>query len=151
MPLVKDNNGPEAFDLDGQPQQTQPEFELEPEQADSEPAPAQAELYLPDHNPEQPGDTPQLPLSPELLPPKHAVQLADGRAILFQHAGSLLESMEAQDIDVHYQCRDGYCGSCRVQLLEGNVHYSKEPLAFIDDGEILPCCCIPTSALKIKL
>ncbi|MCA6062788.1 2Fe-2S ferredoxin-like protein [Thalassolituus marinus] len=83
--------------------------------------------------------------------PVFSVALDDGRAVRFQHAHSLLESLEAQDVDVHYQCREGYCGSCRAQLLEGDVHYNTEPMAWLNDGEILPCCCIPKSHIKIKL
>ncbi|MCD8520960.1 MAG: class I ribonucleotide reductase maintenance protein YfaE [Saccharospirillaceae bacterium] len=83
--------------------------------------------------------------------PLFSVLLDDGREVHFRHAASLLESLEAQDVAVHYQCREGYCGSCRVQLLEGNVHYAEEPMAWLNEGDILPCCCIPKSDIKIKL
>ncbi|KZZ40340.1 hypothetical protein A3759_04545 [Thalassolituus sp. HI0120] len=75
----------------------------------------------------------------------------NNQAVQFQHAGTLLDSLEAQNIEVHYQCREGYCGSCRVQLLQGEVHYNEEPMAWINDDEILPCCCIPKSDIKIKI
>ncbi|GAB3016243.1 class I ribonucleotide reductase maintenance protein YfaE [Bowmanella dokdonensis] len=64
---------------------------------------------------------------------------------------TLLESLEAQQVDVHYHCREGFCGACRTKLLEGEVEYVTDPLAFIDDDEILPCCCVPVSDLKIRL
>ncbi|HCG79065.1 MAG: 2Fe-2S ferredoxin-like protein [Thalassolituus maritimus] len=82
--------------------------------------------------------------------PIFEVAFADGRNARFQHANTLLESLEAQDIHIEYQCREGYCGSCRVRLVEGDVHYIEEPMAWIDDDEILPCCCIPKSALKLQ-
>ena len=54
---------------------------------------------------------------------------------------SLLEAMETQQIEVEYQCRQGFCGTCRVKLVQGNVTYFEEPIAVIPDGCILPCCC----------
>jgi ferredoxin len=147
----RQSDWPEEFDLDGQPSSHQPDFELEIVEAEISPEPAQAELYLPESNPEQPDASPQLPLSEEMQPPRYAVTINEDHEVVFQHAASLLDSLEAQGVDVHYQCREGYCGSCRVQLQQGSVHYQKEPLAFIDEDEILPCCCIPKSALKIKL
>ena len=52
--------------------------------------------------------------------------------------------------DVSYQCRHGYCGSCRVALLSGRVDYAEPPLAFLHEGEILPCCCRVRSDLVLK-
>ncbi|MCP5335682.1 MAG: 2Fe-2S ferredoxin-like protein [Oceanospirillaceae bacterium] len=69
----------------------------------------------------------------------------------FQHAHSLLESLEAQQVQVPYQCREGYCGSCRTELISGEVAYLSEPMAWINDNEILPCCCVPKSPLQLKL
>ncbi|MCU4674482.1 class I ribonucleotide reductase maintenance protein YfaE [Catenovulum sp. 2E275] len=62
----------------------------------------------------------------------------------------LLDYLESLDLTVHYHCRDGYCGACRTVLVEGDVHYPKEPLAFVRRGEILPCCCTPKSDLIIE-
>jgi len=64
---------------------------------------------------------------------------------------SVLETLERANIDVHFNCREGYCGVCRTKLLAGKVKYRVEPLAFIDDDEILTCCTIPTSNIKIKM
>ncbi len=139
----------EDFNLSGEPET--PALELEPLPADNGASePLQTELFLPAGNPEQPETTPQIEFD-GMAPPRLAVQLDDGRQLYFQHARTLLESLEAQQVDVHYQCREGYCGSCRVQLLEGRVHYLEEPMAWINEDEILPCCCIPRSPIKIKL
>lgn len=65
---------------------------------------------------------------------------------------TLLECLESADIEVHYHCRDGFCGACRVTLLEGEINYPKgEPLAYIGDGEILPCCCIPLTNITLEI
>ncbi|WP_017445237.1 class I ribonucleotide reductase maintenance protein YfaE [Gayadomonas joobiniege] len=63
---------------------------------------------------------------------------------------TLLEYLESRQYQVHYHCRDGYCGACRTELISGQVEYPKEPLAFVRRGEILPCCCRPTADLTIK-
>lgn len=60
---------------------------------------------------------------------------------------TLLEGLERTGHDVEYQCRSGYCGACRVRLLDGRVDYVELPLAFVAADEILPCCCVPRSDL----
>ena len=64
---------------------------------------------------------------------------------------TLLESLEEAGIEVHYHCREGFCGACRTKLLSGEVDYTTDPLAFFDDDEILPCCCKATSDIKISI
>lgn len=51
---------------------------------------------------------------------------------------SLLAALESHNVEVEYQCREGYCGSCRTRLVAGQVDWITEPLAFIQPGEILP-------------
>ncbi|MBV4365528.1 class I ribonucleotide reductase maintenance protein YfaE [Erwinia sp. BNK-24-b] len=64
---------------------------------------------------------------------------------------SLLDALEFHQVCVEYQCREGYCGSCRIGLLQGQVSYSSQPLAFIKDGEILPCCCKAEGDIELEL
>jgi ferredoxin len=65
---------------------------------------------------------------------------------------TLLECLESADVEVHYHCRDGFCGACRVTLVEGEINYPLgEPLAFVGDNEILPCCCIPVTDITLLL
>ena len=54
---------------------------------------------------------------------------------------TLLEGLERTGHAVEYQCRSGYCGSCRLRLVSGEVVYSEMPMAFVAAGEVLPCCC----------
>lgn len=79
------------------------------------------------------------------------VTIKDHKAVQHTPQKSLLESIEIHNIEVQYHCREGYCGACRSKLLKGEVEYTTDPLAFIDDDEILPCCCIPVSDLEIQL
>lgn len=66
-------------------------------------------------------------------------------------SGSLLESLERADIKVNSQCRKGFCGACRVNLTKGEVEYFTEPLGFIRNNEVLPCCCKPKPNSNIEL
>jgi ferredoxin len=63
------------------------------------------------------------------------------RQIVMPANTNLLTALEAHQVDVHFQCRDGYCGSCRTTLIAGEVSYTKTPMACLNSNEILPCCC----------
>jgi len=75
------------------------------------------------------------------------------KELIFTDASrTLLECLEAEKIEVHYHCRDGYCGACRVTLNQGEIVYPNgEPLAYIGENEILPCCCKPITDINITV
>jgi len=78
--------------------------------------------------------------------------IAEGREISFlEQDKNILNTLEREKIESHYHCRDGYCGACRCKLLQGEVQYTIEPLAFVGDEEILTCCAKPTTDIKIEL
>ncbi len=147
----KEQSDEQGFQLDNQPDNG-PEFHLE----NLEPEPnvidaLQTELFLPTSNAEAAEDKQQLEFN-GLEKPIYAMHVEGVKKPLqFHFANNLLESLEAQDVQVHYECRDGYCGACRTDLIEGEVAYLQEPMAWINKGEILPCCCVPKTALKLKL
>ena len=64
---------------------------------------------------------------------------------------SLLDALARTGHEVEYQCRAGYCGSCRVKLLSGSVDYADLPLAFMAHDEVLPCCCTVTSDITLDV
>ncbi|NLY63466.1 MAG: 2Fe-2S ferredoxin-like protein [Alcaligenaceae bacterium] len=64
---------------------------------------------------------------------------------------SLLEGLERTGHEVEYQCRSGYCGSCRTRLLAGEVRYLTEPLAYVSRNEVLPCCCVPVNTVQLEV
>lgn len=64
---------------------------------------------------------------------------------------TLLEGLERTGHQVEYQCRSGYCGSCRVTLRSGRVKYTRPPLANLREHEILTCCSQPLENLKLEL
>lgn len=62
----------------------------------------------------------------------------------YLHEGeTLLGGLLRQGYAVDFQCKQGYCGSCRVRLLDHShpVCYADPPLAMIKEGEVLSCCC----------
>ncbi|ENC9861357.1 2Fe-2S iron-sulfur cluster binding domain-containing protein [Klebsiella variicola] len=52
---------------------------------------------------------------------------------------------------VESQCRSGYCGACRLKKISGEVKYDNNPLAYVGQDEILPCCCRPCGPLVLDI
>ncbi|MDG2916711.1 class I ribonucleotide reductase maintenance protein YfaE [Bisgaard Taxon 10/6] len=73
--------------------------------------------------------------------------------LTFAHSNrtSLLETLEANNVRHEYQCRSGYCGSCRTKIKKGKVSYKETPLAFVNSDEILLCCCQLESDVELEL
>lgn len=79
------------------------------------------------------------------------IDVVDVGSLIATSETTLLTALEGANVHIHYHCREGFCGACRTKLLEGEVAYTTDPLAFIDDDEILPCCCVAVCPLKIKV
>lgn len=76
----------------------------------------------------------------------------DGNAItLIPEDKSILDVLERSNIPVQAHCRGGYCGVCRTQNLKGEVDYHIDPLAFMQENEILPCSCLPVGNIEITM
>jgi len=69
----------------------------------------------------------------------------------YQYEPSLLDSLEAQQIDAPYNCRAGYCGCCKVRLLQGEVQYTDEGMVDLKDDEVLTCICIPKTHIELEI
>lgn len=84
------------------------------------------------------------------LQPKISVQ---GKVVHYDNnKQTLLDCLESADVEVHYHCRDGFCGACRVTLVDGEINYPLgEPLAYVGDNEILPCCCVPVTDISLLI
>ena len=61
----------------------------------------------------------------------------------------LLELAEDNGVAIEFGCRAGSCGTCATALLSGEVSYLHEPGAPFDEGECLPCVCVPASAVML--
>lgn len=52
------------------------------------------------------------------------------KKIVYQTQITLLLVLELNNIHLEYQCRSGYCGICRIELIKGEVFYLiKQPMA----------------------
>jgi ferredoxin len=66
---------------------------------------------------------------------------------------SILELAEAQEISIDNDCRQGYCGTCMVKLLSGEVEMSSDDgLDEVDrkKGMILSCSAVPLTDIVIE-
>ncbi|MCV2884059.1 class I ribonucleotide reductase maintenance protein YfaE [Aestuariibacter sp. AA17] len=82
---------------------------------------------------------------------RFVIQVIDHKTFEATQEKTLLEHAEAHGVEIHYHCREGFCGACRTKLISGKVEYTVDPLAFIDDDEILPCCCKAKSDLILQI
>jgi ferredoxin len=77
-----------------------------------------------------------------------------GRDIDFQYGMefSLLDSIEAQSLDIDYNCRAGFCGSCKAELVTGDIEYiqAPNPICSLQEDEILTCCCRPKTDVELR-
>lgn len=71
--------------------------------------------------------------------------------LTIQDNENLLETLENNGYRVAYQCRNGYCGACRITKLSGEVSYDTPPLAYVGASEILPCCCKVKTTLVLDI
>jgi len=58
-------------------------------------------------------------------------------------AKTILQSLLQDGHNPERQCQSGYCGCCRMKLMDGEVEYLDDPMAWLNEGEILPCVCTP--------
>lgn len=64
---------------------------------------------------------------------------------------SLLNFFKINKINIRYQCQEGFCGVCKVNLINGKISYFIKPIAIFKKNEILPCVCFPISNIKIYI
>ncbi|EDQ02194.1 class I ribonucleotide reductase maintenance protein YfaE [Shewanella benthica] len=80
------------------------------------------------------------------------VSLYGQPVLLFnQQHPSLLIALEHKQVQVFSECRNGYCGACKTQIISGSVTYHTQPLFALKADECLPCCCTPASDLDLNL
>lgn len=63
--------------------------------------------------------------------------------------GSLLELAEHNEIVIDCGCRAGNCGTCLTAIKSGEVEYTTEPGAVVEDGSCLTCICVPKGPLVL--
>lgn len=81
------------------------------------------------------------------------IEVINKKIIIYTQNMSLLSILKKNNIYVGYQCQSGYCGTCRIELITGKVHYFiKKPMAALfKKNEIFSCCCQPIGNIVIKI
>lgn len=68
---------------------------------------------------------------------------------LFHGLPTLLHGLEQAGIAIAGDCRSGHCGACRIRLEDGDCRWLLQPQQPLGDNEILACCAVPQSDLKL--
>jgi ferredoxin-NADP reductase/phenylpropionate dioxygenase-like ring-hydroxylating dioxygenase large terminal subunit len=76
---------------------------------------------------------------------------SDTKADWSRQSGTLLEFAEGLGLAPQFNCRSGICGTCATPLLGGAVDYIEEPIAPLQDGEVLLCCSTPRPGAEVLL
>jgi ferredoxin len=82
----------------------------------------------------------------------HRIIIQDTVEFDYNMEFSLLDSIEGQSLDIDYNCRAGFCGSCKAQLINGEVTLIQEPnpILPLKEDEILTCCCRPKTDIELR-
>jgi len=78
-----------------------------------------------------------------------------GKKFPVQPNETILQAALRAGVVLPYGCKDGACGSCKSQLLEGEVDYGNyQKKALSDDeraqGGVLICCATPKTDVVVK-
>ena len=64
---------------------------------------------------------------------------------------SILESAEANDLDLDYGCRMGNCTACQQPLVSGEIEYPNGHTGEPEAGNILLCCSVPKDDIDLVI
>lgn len=64
---------------------------------------------------------------------------------------TLLDGLIRMDKPVAFECRQGYCGSCKtkIAIISGSVRHRLPPLCALADNEVLACCCLIDGSIEL--
>ncbi|WP_343182638.1 2Fe-2S iron-sulfur cluster-binding protein [Buchnera aphidicola] len=83
---------------------------------------------------------------------KYSINLINKNIILITKNvnRSLLEILVSKNINIPYQCQNGFCGTCKIRLIHGKIKYFKKNIfSFHQQKYIFPCCCTPMYDISI--
>lgn len=67
---------------------------------------------------------------------------------------TLLQGLLRVDVNVNFECQQGYCGTCKVKFCplspQHQINYLQQPLVMLSHDELLPCCCQVVGAIQIS-
>ncbi|WP_053083806.1 2Fe-2S iron-sulfur cluster-binding protein [Vibrio nigripulchritudo] len=62
-------------------------------------------------------------------------------AIIIPPNTLIKDYLQNQNIPSNIQCGEGFCGACKRRC-KGSVTYTIEPIAWLNDNEVLVCCAL---------
>jgi CDP-4-dehydro-6-deoxyglucose reductase len=82
--------------------------------------------------------------------------LSSGQTFIAEENETILEAALRQGMGLPYGCRNGACGSCKGQLISGQIEYNEAPLSGLTaqdvaSGMVLFCQAKPVSDITIKV
>lgn len=56
---------------------------------------------------------------------------------------TLLTGLQRVGFTPNFECCQGYCGTCKLKiaLQNGEIYHNLPPLCYLEDNEVLACCC----------
>lgn len=88
-------------------------------------------------------------LKPQPQTPDDVAITFQGQTFRGDNQQVLLDQLEMQGFRIPYSCRAGLCGSCKLNLVSGEVKALKKG-AVRQDGTLLSCSCIPAGDVELK-
>lgn len=67
---------------------------------------------------------------------------------------NILELAQEAGVEIETDCEQGFCGTCKVKLLSGEVDMEADDgldAADLEQNMILPCVAIPRTDLVLKI
>ncbi|MGK3140870.1 YcbX family protein [Pantoea sp. C2G6] len=88
-------------------------------------------------------------LKPQPQKPDAVTITFQGQSFTGDNQQVLLDQLEMQGFRIPYSCRAGLCGSCKLNLVTGEVKALKQS-ALRQDGTLLSCSCIPAGDVELN-
>jgi ferredoxin len=64
---------------------------------------------------------------------------------------TLLELAEENGLEPAFSCRNGQCGLCETEIINGDVNYVIQPATKVAEKKVLLCCSIPKGNVELQL
>ena len=64
---------------------------------------------------------------------------------------TILQYAIRNGLELPSECCSGVCGACRVRLLSGKTDEIKTALGWHDSDEVLACCSIPVTTVRVEV
>ena len=70
------------------------------------------------------------------------------------HCSNILELAQEAQVEIETDCEQGFCGTCKVKLISGEVDMESDDgldEADLEQNMILPCVSVPRTDIVLKI